>query len=53
MKKCSKCEEESLPGLTKGKGLCDHHWAEAIWGKAWADEIQLRKREEAIKNATV
>lgn len=39
-KKCSRCTEPSLPGLTVG--LCQYHYNERMWGKQWADEMRAR-----------
>jgi hypothetical protein len=33
---CTKCSHKSLPGLSKGSGLCPYHWAEKNWGSEWA-----------------
>ncbi len=35
-KKCEKCDKKSLPGFISGRGFCQYHWAEAIWGTEWA-----------------
>jgi hypothetical protein len=37
-KKCVRCDCPSISGLKKGQGLCAYHWAEAMWGKAYADK---------------
>jgi hypothetical protein len=38
---CVHCWRRSLPGMTKGRGLCPYHWAVWVWGRAWADSIFL------------
>lgn len=35
------CRYRSLPGLTRGQGLCPYHWAVKVWGQKWADTIYL------------
>jgi hypothetical protein len=39
-KKCDRCGEQSLPGLTVD--LCQYHYNERMWGKQWADEMLAR-----------
>lgn len=30
------CSYTSVSGLRKGRGRCPYHWAEGVWGHAWA-----------------
>lgn len=41
-KKCARCNRRSLTGLKTGVALCQAHFDEAMWGKAWADQCNKR-----------
>lgn len=49
-KKVCYCGASSLPGLVKGVALCAYHYAERMWGKAWADECVARSVEELAQS---
>jgi hypothetical protein len=49
--KCRRCSLRSIPGLVRGQGLCPYHWAEANWGKAWAERCYGSAARQAIAKA--
>lgn len=57
---CSRahCRKPSLPGFYRGNGLCRFHWAEAVWGRAWAERcradeklVELKEEEQEDESA--
>lgn len=44
---CTICGKPGIPGLFKGNGKCEYHWAAGVWGVAWADECERRGKESA------
>ena len=36
---CTICGKPGIPGLIRGAGKCQYHWAAGVWGKAYADSV--------------
>lgn len=47
------CGKPSLAGLKKGIALCRYHWAELIWGKAWADKLPKEDSQYLVQDEIV
>jgi hypothetical protein len=45
--KVCRCGVPSLPGLISGVALCQYHYNERQWGKAWADRCRDKLDEQA------
>lgn len=40
---CTICGKPGIPGLIRGAGKCQYHWAVGVWGKEYADSVQGRQ----------
>jgi len=47
---CTECERPSLPGLKRGHGKCDYHWAKGVWGEKHADRVAASRLRTTLKN---
>ena len=40
---CTICGKPGIPGIIRGAGKCQYHWAAGVWGKAYADSLYGRQ----------